>query len=79
MTKVKLTPNGHKVLAALQKHNIATEDQALFSKGVAELVFMMPSSMSGILGSLYKKGLVEKTSDSPRKYFLTQEGINLVL
>ena len=31
------------------------------------------------LTSLNKKGLVEKTADTPRKYFLTEQGVNFNL
>lgn len=37
---------------------------------------MTPRSVPGVLTSLVNKGLVGKTEDSPRLFFLTDEGRN---
>lgn len=79
MEEIKLTEKGMQVLKALQEAHINKEEDAVFSKRVAELAFMMPNGVPGVLTSLNKKGLVDKTADTPRKYFLTEQGVNFNL
>lgn len=70
-----LTEKGKKVLEVLKSHD-ASKDAPLSSKDVAAAAFMTPRSVPGVLTSLVNKGLVGKTEDSPRLFFLTDEGRN---
>lgn len=70
-----LTEKGKKVLEVLKSRN-ASKDAPLSSKDVAAAAFMTPRSVPGVLTSLVNKGLVGKTEDSPRLFFLTDEGRN---
>lgn len=70
-----LAEKGKKVLEVLKSRN-ASKDFPLSSKDVAAAAFMTPRSVPGVLTSLVNKGLVGKTEDSPRLFFLTDEGRN---
>ena len=72
---MELTEKGLKVLEILQAQG-ASEGSPITSKEVAEKAFLTPRSVPGVLISLYNKGLVGKTEDSPRLFFLTEEGKN---
>lgn len=72
---MKLTEKGAKVLEVLKSRD-ASKTAPLSSKEVAAAAFMTPRSVPGVLTSLVNKGLVGKTEDSPRLFFLTDEGRN---
>ena len=72
---MKLTEKGAKVLEVLKSRD-ASETSPLTSKEVAAAAFMTPRSVPGVLTSLVNKGLVAKTEDSPRLFYLTDEGRN---
>lgn len=77
--QIVLTEKGSIVLKAMQDNKIDSIESAEFSKGIAEIAFMLPSSVPGVMLSLGRLGLVEKTEDSPKKYFLTESGKNFSL
>lgn len=77
--EITLTEKGTKIIIALQENGVEQVEDALLAKDIAELVFMLPGSVPGVLTSLANKGLVEKTADSPRKYFLTEDGASITL
>lgn len=80
MAEIVLTEKGAKVLGILKDKNVETADQAILAKDIADADFHMSvTSVPGILTGLCKKGLVDKTEDSPRKYFLTEDGKNFSL
>lgn len=80
MDEIVLTEKGSKVLGILKDKDVDSVEKALLAREIAEADFhMQPSSVPGILVGLGKKGLVDKTEDSPRKYFLTETGKNLSL
>ena len=72
---MKLTEKGAKVLEVLKSRD-ASKTAPLSSKEVAAAAFMTPRSVPGVLISLVNKGLVDKTEDSPRLFYLTDEGRN---
>lgn len=72
---MKLTEKGAKVLEVLKSRD-ASKTAPLSSKEVAAAAFMTPRSVPGVLTGLVKKGLVDKTEDTPRLFYLTDEGRN---
>lgn len=78
--EIKLTEKGTKVVGILQQAGITNVDKALFAKEISDKDFhLSPASVPGILTGLAKKGLIGKTEDSPRKYYLTELGANISL
>lgn len=69
-----LTEKGLKVIEALQSQGIDSIDKAISAKDIAAATFMLPNGVPGVLTSLNKKGLVDKTEESPRNYFLSDAG-----
>lgn len=67
---VKVSDKGQLILNALADQDVRTVDAAIGSKDISELTGLAPTSVPGVLNSLVKKDLVDKTEDSPRKYFL---------
>lgn len=77
MTKVNVTEKGQIVLNFLAGEEIG---EKFLGKEIAEGVFnISPRSITGILNSLYKNGLVDKDENvSPRQYLITDLGREVV-
>lgn len=70
-----LTEKGRQLLDVLMdKETSATN--ALTSKDIAELTGLPVKSVPGSLNSLVKKGLVNKTDDKPRLFYISDDGLN---
>lgn len=79
MKEIKLTEKGAKVLIAMKENGLDSVDKAVLSKDIAALAFLLPAGVPGVLTSLARNGLVGKTEDTPKKYFLTQDGVDFNL
>ena len=66
---IVLTDKGERVMEVLTSRQVK-EHNPMTSKEVAEIAGMNPRSVPGVLTSLYNKGLVGKTEDKPRKFYL---------
>lgn len=74
-----ITEKGSVILGVLQKGGHDSVDNAISAKDIAIGAFMIPGGVPGVLTGLFKKGLVDKTDESPRNYFLTEAGKNFDL
>ncbi len=71
--KPELTDNGKMVLDYMQKHQDTTAWQA---KDIADGMFVASRTVSGAMRKLVTDGFVEKMSDEPVIYTLTEKGKN---
>ncbi len=74
-SKSILTENGKKILFCMQE-NCGPYLNIYSSKQLGELLFMSPRSISGSMKKLVNEGYVEKKSNTPVTYGLTELGKN---
>lgn len=70
-----LTDKGKLVLGVLVDKDTSINN-TLSSKEVADFAGLGPRSVPGVLTSLVNKGLVGKTEDKPRQFYVTDDGLN---
>lgn len=70
---IKITENGTKIIAAMQK-NQEKYINVFTAKNLGELLFMSPRSISGSMKKLIADGFVEKVGANPVAYGLTKLG-----
>lgn len=72
---VKLSDNAKEILDAMQKNS----NETWTSKDLGEMLDKSGRSISGSMRRLVEIGYVEKVSDNPVSYRLTDNGINVVI